>query len=1064
MKRLLLLFSFLGMVFLGFSQERTVTGTVTDPSNNPIPGVGIIVKGSQLGVSTDINGQYKITLNEEGSTLIFRLVGFQTQEIAIGNQSVIDVKLAEDIEQLDEVVVTALGVSREKKSIGYATQQVDESALLVKDPTSVANSLQGKVAGVQIRSGSGGVGASSSVVIRGYTSLSGSNQPLYVVDGTPVSNYDQGAASGGYDFGNGAQDINPEDVESVSVLKGAAATALYGSRAKNGVIMITTKSGKSSKGLGIEINTGVTFDRVFIIPDLQNEYAGGDNMDYYSFQYDPSIHGPEWEKFNGAKTLNTGTDESWGPRMDGTPVLMWHSFVPESNTYNQLVPLLPQKDNYERLFDTGITKTNSIALSNSDEKSSYRLAFTNVSQDGVVPFSTLDRNTLSLKSKTEINKYFTAFASASYVKQETRRSGFGYSGSGTNIGSSFRVWSQRQIDPDILRKHTYSEALGQQVSWNMRNIADGRTYIRWSNNPYWALENIYATDQKDRIFGNAGLQFKLNEKFSVTATARTDYYSLQIQDQVGIEGTTTPSFGESKRISQENNFEILANYNDTFAEDWSVNVIAGGNIRTVAANSLGLSTTDGLVLDNYYHVRNTVNPEVGFFSSKYEEQINSIFTSASIGYKDFLFLDASHRIDWSSTLPPDDNSFGYSALSTSFVFSELLASQDVLSFGKLRAGIGQAGAGTGAYSLYNTYSTGAYGSANIFAVPNTLPNSELKNELATEYEIGLETQLFNGRIGLEATYFNKISENQILDVSVPSTSGYSTAIINAGEIQTDGVELVISATPLKIGDFQWDMIFNYAKVKSIVNELDGDLDTYRISSVGSGWVSAEAGGSYGDMYAYQGYVYDDAGNKVVDDNGLYERSGEPVNLGSAIPESNGGFINTFRYKGFSLGAQIDFSTGGLVYSFMDRWGTKAGQTARTVGINANGKNYRDPVEEGGGILSEGVRANGEVNTQYVSAPAYFNRMRYLPEEFIYDASYVKLREVKLSYNIPSKLLSNIGLNAATLSVVGRNLALLKSNTPGFDPEVNSTTTNAIGYESGQAPSTRSIGFNLNVRF
>ncbi|MEH0156347.1 SusC/RagA family TonB-linked outer membrane protein [Limibacter armeniacum] len=1069
-KLLLLLIAMLFTCGIANAQERVVSGSVTDTNGAPLPGVFVLVKEFSAGTTTDFNGNFKLSLDKDAKLLTFRSVGYMEQTVEIGNQTSFSIKLVEDVQQLGEVVVTALGVTREERSIGYAVQQVDSKDLATKDPTSVINSLQGKVAGVQIKSASGAVGGSSSMVIRGYSSLSGSNQPLFIVDGTPINNYNLGAPTSGYDLGNGAQDINPEDVASVSVLKGAAATALYGSRAANGVVIITTKSGKSRKGLGIEINTGITFDNIYITPNLQNEYAGGRSMD--TFEYNPSVHGPEWEKFDGAPAIETGRDESWGPKMDGTPVLMWHSFVPESETYNQLVPLNPQSDNYKKMFDTGITTTNSIAFTGGNETSQFRMGITNINQKGIVPFTKLDKTTLSLKASSDVNRFINAFAAVNYVNQKTRRPLTGYTESGSNT-SSLRTWSQRQLDPDMLRKYTYSPSLVQEVGWNMRDIGDGRLYTRWSNNPFWSMENIFAKDKKNRIYGNAGLKFKLNDALSITTTARTDHYSMEVNEQVGVGGvlgTEDAYYSEYIRTSTENNYEAIVNYNKRFNDNISVNAILGGNIRQVNARITGVNTgSDGIILDNFFNVRNAANKELGFASSIYESQINSIFASGSVGYKDMLFLDASHRIDWSSTLPVENNRYGYSAVSGSFVFSELLSNQDILSFGKLRAGYGQAGKDTDAYQLYKTYTTGNYGDYYTFNLPNQLPNSDLVNELSSEIEFGLETQFFNGRVGLSATYFDKRSKNQILDVNIPAVSGFTSTIVNAGEIQNSGVELLFNVKPIETKDFDWNLSFNIAKYNSKIIELFEGMDEYTISQGASrAWVKAEVGSSWGDLYVRNGYKYDDNGNRIVQSNGLYAKSDEPVNVGSVLPDFNGGVLTSFRYKSVSLSAQLDFVRGGMIYSNINLWGARAGTSAMTVGTNDNGMNYRDPIEEGGGYKAAGVVINEttgqyETNETYASAFTFFRDLTELPEAFVYDASYVKFRELSISYILPKKWTSQIGIPTASISLTGRNLALLHSNTDGFDPEINTTTSNAIGYESGQFPSTRSIGFKLNIK-
>lgn len=1058
----MLAFLFIGMQVLA---QSTITGTVTDDKGELVPGVNVWVKGfSDIGSITDMDGKYSINVPAEATALGFSFMGMKTQEVEIGGQTTINVTLESEDYSIGDVVVTALGVSREERSLGYATQEISADEIAVKDAISVANSLQGRVAGVQIKSGSGTVGGSSSVLIRGVSSLGGTNQPLYIVDGTPISNYDFSGNTSGYDYGNGAQDINPDDVESISILKGAAATTLYGNRGANGVIVITTKSGKKKKGIGVELNSTTTFENVYILPSFQNEYGGGRSLDFSTFTYDPSIHGPEWASFDGTPYVYTGTDESWGPKLDGQQVLHWDSFVPESGSYNQTRPWVANPDNYKNLFDTGITLSNSVAINGGDKNSSFRIGFTNINQSGVIPTSHLKKNIVSFKGSTKVHDRIEVFASVNYIKQETTgRSRFGYSGSGLTVPGAMRIWTQRQVDSDRMRNLYYSDVLGEQVGWNLRDISDGRLYIRWSNNPYWTFNNIYAEDAKDRMYGNVGFKIELIEGLELTTIGRTDFYTLNINDRVGSGGTATDYYGESTKNAFENNFESILSYNKRFNEDWSLNAILGGNIRYSQYKSSAINTVDGLVIENFFNISNTVSPAN---SSSYfaERQTNSLFGSASIGYKDMLYLDISGRNDWSSTLPVENNSYFYPAVSGSFVFSELMGNKSILSFGKLRAGYAQVGNDTYAYRLYNTYDVTSFGTTTTFSVNNSRKNPSLKNETTAEIEFGVEAALYNGRIGADFTYFSRKAFDQIIALDISSTSGYSSAFINAGELQNTGYEAIIYGIPVKTNNFSWDISMNFSRYTSKVNSLYGDLEDYNISSVGSAWVNAVVGGEYGTMYASGGFVYDDEGRKIVDASGYYERSGTPQKVGSIIPDFNGGIMNTFNYKGITFSALIDFQSGGLVYSYANRFAASAGQMPQTAGLNDKGNPMRDDVADGGGIRAEGVFVDGTENNIYVDPRSYFRDLRNFQEEYMYDASFVKLRELKLGYTLPQSLVSKIKLQAATVSIVARNVALLHSNADGFDPEQVNTISNVQGYEGGSLPSSRSIGFNINLKF
>ncbi|MEN8251351.1 MAG: SusC/RagA family TonB-linked outer membrane protein, partial [Bacteroidota bacterium] len=1009
------------------------------------------------------DGNYKLIV-PEGASIVFSFIGYATQTIEVGSQSVINVALESDAQALEEVVVTAMGIERSEASLGYSVQEVNADDIAVKDPVSVANSIQGRVAGVQVKSGSGTVGGSSSVLIRGVSSLKGSNQPLYVVDGTPISNYDISANTAGYDYGNGAQDINPDDVESISVLKGAAATTLYGNRGANGVIMITTKSGKAKQGLGVEVNSTTTFDNIYIYPNFQDEYGGGFSLDFPTFTYKPSIHGAIWSTLNGTPYVDTSADESWGPKLEGQEVLHWDSFVPESDSYAQTRPWVANPDNYKNIFNTGLTLSNSVSVQSANEKSSFRASYTNVKQKGIVPNSELKKNIFSFKTTNKIHDRIEVFASANYIKQNTTgRSRFGYSGSGTTVAGAMRIWTQRQVDPERLKLY-YSDAIGHQVGWNMENPANNEFNANWTNNPYWVFNNVYAQDVKDRMYGNVGFKLDIIEGLTLTATARTDYYTLNINSRYGSGGKSTDSYSESTRTEYENNFEGILNYSRQINDDLSLDMVIGGNIRYSQLKTSSISTEGGLIIKDFYHISNSNDPAVPA-SGFAERQTNSIFGTASIGYKDMIYLDFSGRNDWSSTLPVSNNSYFYPAVSSSFLFSELLNDKSILSMGKFRASYAMVGNDTYAYRLYDSYSTILYGPHTTYTVSNTQNNSKLKNETTAEFEFGLETAFLNDRVGAQLTYFNRKAFDQIIPLNFSATSGYSSGWINAGELQNTGIEVLLYGTAVKTDDFSWDISFNYSKYNSKLNSLYGDLEQLEISTVTSAWVVAEVGGEYGIMYAAGGYEYDDQGRKLVDEiTGKFVQSGAPEKVGSIMPDFNGGVMNTFNYKGVTLSALIDFQKGGLVYSFANRFAASAGQMPQTVGLNDKGIPMRNDITDGGGVRSDGVYADGTENDIYITPREYFRHSRNFQEEYMYDASFIKLREVKLGYTLPKSIVSKAKLEGASVSIIARNVALLKDHTDGFDPEVVNTISNVQGYEGGSLPSTRSIGFNINLKF
>jgi TonB-linked SusC/RagA family outer membrane protein len=1032
--------------------QQSLSGKVSDEAGEPLPGVNVIVKGTSTGTVTDIEGKYNLNVVEEAEMLVFSFIGFITKEVEVGNRTTVNVKLMTDAQQLSEVVVTALGIQREERSLGYSVQEISTQGLDEARETNIVNSLQGKVAGVQIAGSSGNIGGSSRILIRGANSVSGNNQPLFVVDGTPIDNSnfnseDTQMANGGIDYGNAAQDLNPDDIASISVLKGPSAAALYGSRAANGVILITTKSGQDSQGIGVSINSNTTFSEVFILPDYQNEYGGG--------------YKQEFDMYNGQPMVATQADESWGPRLEGQMVRHWDSFYPSSPEFDETRPWVANPNNIRDFYETGVNLSNNVALTAGNEDASFRLSYTNLDQNGVFPYSELNRNTVSFSGDAKVTDKLSASVRLNYINSQVygRPVTGDYVGDGAqSVQSSFNTWFQRQLDMDRMLPTTTPD--GRQRLWNLSGPED-LTPFYW-NNPYWELQEASNQDIRERLFGNVSLSYQLNDHLKLTGWARTDYYDDRRESWTPIGHVNISSYSEDVRKVAENNYEFLAQYNRRFFnEDVSVMANLGANRRVQKLYRNYGKTNGGLSVPDFYSLEASKDrPNITDVSQ--EREVNSLYGSMNIGYRDFIYVDASLRNDWSSTLPIDNNSYLYPAFATSFVFSEFIDNSSFLSFGKIRAGWARVGNDTDPYRLYQIYQPmGSFGSVPLFTLPNTLNNANLKPEITTSYEVGVDMQFFNGRMALDATYYSSIATNQIIQLPVSGTSGNEFNIVNAGEMTNRGFEMMLSAVPVEtLSGFVWDVSLNLARnINEVVSLADGQ-DNFQLANRRV-TVNARVGEPYGTLIG-DGFAVNENGERLVDNEGYYIREFGKV-LGNVMADYTGGISNTFSFKGFTLSSLIDFQKGGDLFVGTRSVGTYSGLTTETVGLNDLGNLMRDPLSEGGGIRAVGVTETGEQNSQYVEAVDYFKDITGIDEYSVFDASFIKLREVRFGYAFPSRLFDNLPISSMKLSLVGRNLALLYTQVPHVDPETTLGSGNIQGLENSQLPSTRSVGFNLNVK-
>ena len=1072
-----------------------VTGVVKDINGVGLIGASVSEKGTTTGTIADIQGNFEIMVRSSSSSFTVSYVGYKTQSIPVSSQTSFMVVLEEDAIGLSEITVTALGIKREKKALGYAVQEVKGDDLVKARETNILNSLAGKVAGVTVVGNPSGIGASSRVSIRGERSLNiNNNQPLFVVDGVPITNQFNGSSGRSFqeaDYGNGAGFVNPDDVETMTVLKGASATALYGSRAANGAIVIKTKTGARNTGLGISVNSTVTFENPLILPDYQNVYGQGLNGEF------------NFVDGNGGG-LRDGVDESWGPKMSGQLLAQYDSPTSNGfragdvgNLYTVIGPVSlsaqlmqrgtisstsfsPQPDNIKNFFQTGHAYTNNIAFSGSNDKSDFRLSFTSLNQTGIVPNTDLNRFTTSLNGGYNLNEKLKVRMNVNVMNNKSdNRPNLSY---GTeNIMYLFNCWFPRNTSIESSKNYWQAGREGiNQFGFN----------YNYHDNPYFnVFENTNSQDL-NRVFGNVSLNYQFTSALSLMLRSGTDInnefrarkraYSTQ-RFKLG-------SYREEKLFSEERNSDFLLAYAPQTNQDLTYSVSLGGNRLDSRFNLSDVSAPE-LAVPGIYSLNNS-KVAIQSFAFNSKKRINSLYAFSNIGYKNYLFLDLSLRNDWSSTLPSDNNSYLYYSASSSLVFSELLGLDNkTFSYGKLRLGYAQVGNDTDPYQLLATYN--AQTAANglpTFEESAALPNANLKPEISSSFEIGTELKFLMNRVGLDLTYYNSNSENQILPIQLSNTTGYSTRIINAGLIQNNGVEAVLHLTPFKNPKgFNWDVDINWAANRSTVKELYTDPESgQKINNyvMANRYITVEArvGERMGDMYGI-GYVRvsADPKSKYYDVTGQYvgqivfSANGKPlatterIKLGNYNPDWMAGLRNTFSYNGLSLSILFDTRQGGEIYSHTQTVGREGGIISETLEGRADGY---DMTKAGNGVIGDGVVLGTEgkfsPNTVKLSAREWhtsYTLGRRLVEGVIYDASFTKLREVQFSYTIPNKILGKSGVRDITLSVVGRNL-MLWSKVPHVDPETASTSGGTIipGVESVAIPSTKSFGINVGLKF
>lgn len=1064
-------------VIQGAAQVTTVRGIVTtEEDGEPVIGASVIVKGTSLGTVTDVNGRFELSgLPPSATRLLISYISLMAKEVAIAPQ--VSVTLKSDTHLLDEVVVTALGISREKKALGYTAQEVKQDALVQGKDNNLLNSLSGKIAGVRITNTQGDVG-SSRIVIRGETSIAGENQPLFIVDGIPVDNSQLNARSSGRDFKNAIADLNPEDIKTLTVLKGPNAAALYGARAAHGAIVITTKGGdKRQKGIGITLHSSTQVSFVATLPEFQNLFGQGAGG---RFSY---VDG------KGAG-VNDGVDESWGPRLDIGLLIPQFDSPLDADGNRVATPWVSHPNNVRDYFRMGISTNNGISVARGDDKYQFRVGYNYEKQVSIVPDAGTNKTNISLNTDYHLAKWIVVGATANYIVYTAPSLPGSATPSGSNVRSNSPMlqflWFGRQVDTNSL-KADYTR------NWNSS----------YYDNPFWSASYNTQSQERHRLIGDLHAEFRLTDGLNVRFRTSTDWYNDRRKSKVkwGSAGAGSPygSYAEDAYAVKENNTEVLATYIKQLNKNWGIDALLGFNVRNKQYEN-NYQAAPRLAVADLYTLTNSRDPLTSS-NDFYRLRQYGLYGSIQLDYRRWAFLNITGRNDWSSTLPVDNNSYFYPSVTASVLLSEALGWRSkAVNYLKIRGGWSQVGADANPYQLATVFTSETAFNGNPLQSSSTIGmNPNLKPEKTSSIEAGFEAAFWDNRLYLDFTYYKTDSRNQILKLATTAASGYTSQVRNAGHIRNRGYEIQLGAVPIQTSKgFRWNLDLNYGANSSKVVKLDdeGLITSYRLYSSGI-QILASVGEAYGTLFGTS-YVRDANGNVVVDANGLPKISTTNKTLGKFTPDWTGGISNTFSYRSLSLSFLIDASVGGSIFSNTNKTGKYTGVLANTLSgrdaehgglwyyTAAMGNNVRLPespsysVSSDGlyyaqvngqstrvyqdGIMVEGVTESGSKNEEVVSAEKYYHRIYSIAEANVYDASYVKLREVALSYRLPRLWTQKLHLQEASVTLTGRNLWTIYKSVPNIDPESALTTGNAQGVEAYSLPTTRSFGVNLSVKF
>jgi len=1050
MKNVLLLFLAMSVSVVLYGQ-RIVSGTVTNVDGEPLIGANVTVVGEDgYGTITDFDGFFELQVPESAEMLDVSYIGYQATEIKLGDADEYNVRLEDSGVALDEVVVTAMGVERESRELGYAVSTIDGETLAQTRTSNVIGNLSGRVAGVRVNTSSGTAGGSVNIQIRGLNSLGGGNQPLFVVDGVPISNSAFNGSrseiiSGGADVGNRAADLNPDDIEKMTVLKGSSAVALYGQRARDGVIMVTTKRGKKA-GINVEYNSSVRASTPFRLPSFQNEYATGSFGEY------------------DANNFTNG----WGPKIS---TLNQNSDEINAFPFDEPVSSLQANpDNVSNFFRTGVTFINNVAVSSRSERGDVRVSFTNHSEEGIVPGNQLNKNVVSLNAGSSLSERLRIRGVANYVRTEglnRPRQG----SNNPNILMSNVFGLPRTVSDNALRNNVI-DPNGRTIGLNGNNTV---------NNPYYIVQNNPFNNVVDRIYGNVEASLDVTKWWNVLGRMGTDFFQ-ENRRNISSKGTINLMNGQFEDRSifrREFNTDIISTFKFKLTDDLKVNALAGWNVNQIENERTRIVAND-LLVSNLYNPANASSLNNSRF-----ESIRRLFGGyADIGFnfKDYLYVNVTGRQDWSSTLPENNNSYFYPGISSSFVFTDAFnIEDDILSFGKVRASWANVGSDVGPYQLdflftpaneiftqFVPNNTLPHDGQSVFNGPVSLPaGSILRPQNQATFEVGTELQFFRGRFGLDLTYYNTLTSEQIVNVSVAQSTGFESILVNSGEIRNAGVEALVTLSPLSPeSEFQWNIIGNFTRNRQTVETLAEGLDDLGVTSGFSGLsIRAEEGESFG-LYG-AGWARNPNGDVIINENtGLRER-GDRVRLGNILPDYQWGVENVFSYKGITLNVLIDASVGGVMFS-------RTVSSIRGLGLAEETLENRGQTFVDKGVNE--VEADGAIT--YVENETPVRSMQDFWENYtnnsntegsIFDASYIKLREVALSYSLPQRWIPQQSyVKGVSIGFEGRNLWLIDSEVPHIDPEASFFGPSLIGgaanVEFFSVPTARTFGGNIKIRF
>jgi TonB-linked SusC/RagA family outer membrane protein len=1068
MRKLLLLFAVQMTMLMSFAQNKVVTGRVTDENGNPIPFATLKIKDAKTGGSADADGRFSLRV-KGGETFIISAVGYTDKELKMDANSNVTITLSKSTTDLKEVIVTTgLGIKKSARVTPFSSQVISGEDMNITRQSNINNALSGKVAGVQVRSQSGAkLNAEAFLRIRGGLGLA-DKAPLYVVDGTVTNSFD----------------VNPDDIEDITVLKGANATALFGSQAAGGVIVMNTKKKVVGKGIGVEINSGVTIEKAYILPQYQNLYAGGSVPDLMQFNW---VNGmpQEWQALDGKYFHDYTDDASWGPRMSGQEYIPWYAWYPGSQYSYKTAKLVAQPHNAREFWQTGISTNNNVSFGKSGQGYNFRASYNYQHIHGLLPNSSSDRNGFFFTGSVDLNNHFTLSTDANFSANTIM--GDFTDGYANQASGSFNQWFHRDMDMGLIKDlKDLRSPYGTLATWNLRFNPDGYSPSNpadfykgnyWYN--YYAYyENRDLRTDRNNFRGNVSLVYKINNDFRVKGTIRknqqTDHYeniTTSLLEESGLQTGTLAGYATGEINQQRYDYELVGSFNKAFG-DFNVSVNGGGNIFKFEYNDIQANTNGGLSVPNLYALSNSKNPST-IVNNRLKEQVNSLFSQGDIEYKKIASVSFAVRNDWGSTLSDQKPSLFYPSAGASLVFSELIKTRPAwFSFGKLFGSWGKKPQSLNIYATNFTYGVNQFqwNGNFLMATPNNYPDPGLSGALITTIEAGVDLRFIKNRLGLNFVYYNETADKIPVAVPVNGVSGFATTQVNAAVVKREGIETIINVKLIKAKDFNWDITktFSYL-IKNPVTKLFGDQKQILLQ-----------GGAFGTRFARAFQVLGEDWGQLI--GGGLKRNADGLLVvnpasgnflvdatkkwGSIVPKYTGGLINNLSYKDFSLAFSLDYQIGGRSFYLSESWGWYSGLFKETAELNDKGKNVRDDVADGGGVHVVGVSSVDEKTPvdMYVDAQTYFHQFysNQIAEPFIHELTFVKLREISLGYAIPIKKIGQLSkyIQGAQFSIIARNPWLIYSDSKNFDPSEN---VNLYG-EDGQLPGTRSIGVNLRLKF